>query len=180
MLRSTTSSEDGAAPWREPTSRLPLHWGTYLGRYLAGIVLVVGGGIHLLGSNNWTLWFLLVGTIAHVVGWSILPARGWRRVLAAGPAVAAVWIMLAGPQALWALTIPYACWLLVRHRPLRSYVTVLFPLAAGIALAPYFVELSGMPLALTIAMAVVVASAWIARLIAQGARIPGESSARVR
>lgn len=162
--------------WREPTSLLPLHWGTYRGRYLAGLTLIVGGGIHVLGSNVWTLPFLLIGTLAHAVGWAILPARGWRRIVAVGPSIATIWILLAGPQALWVITLSFAGWLLVRHRPGRSYLTVLFPLATGIALAQYLKELSGMPLALAIAMTVVVASAWAARLIAGSERIPGQPS----
>ena len=166
--------------WREPTSLLPLHWGTYRDRYLAGLTLIVGGGIHVLGSNVWTLHFLLVGTLAHATGWAILPARGWRRIVAVGPSIATIVILLAGPQALWAIAISFACWLLVRHRPLRSYLTVLFPLATGIALAQYRRDLSGMPLALATAMAVAVGSAWAARLIAGSVRIPGESSGGIR
>ena len=165
--------------WREPTSLLPLNWGTYRERYLAGLTLIVGGGIHLLAANVWTLNFLLIGTVAHATGWAIMPARGWRRITAIVPSIATVWIVLTGPQALWALTISFAMWLLVRHRPLRSYLTVLFPLVTGIALAQYFRELSGMPVALAIGMSVVVASAWIARVIAASARIPGESPAGI-
>lgn len=166
--------------WREPASLLPLHWGTYRGRYLAGLTLIVGGGIHVLGSNVWTLHFLLIGTLAHAAGWAILPARGWRRIVAVGPSIATIVILLAGPQALWAIALSFTSWLVVRHRPARSYLTVLFPLAAGIALAQYLKELSGMPLALAIAMAVTVGSAWAARLIAKSLRIPGESSGRIR
>ena len=170
-MPSTPRRSELPAVWREPTSRLPLHWGTYRGRYLAGLTLIVGGGIHLLGANVWTLHFLLVGTVAHAAGWAILPAQGWRRVTAVAPSVATIWIVLTGPQALWAITLSFTCWLLVRHRPLRSYLTVLFPLVTGIAIAQYFRELSGMPVALAIAMTVAVASAWIARMI-EGPRAP--------
>ena len=58
-------------------------------------------------------------------------------------------------------------WLCVRHRPLRSYITVLFPIANGFIVPQFFEEYDGMPLALAISMAVFVASAWLARLIAR-------------
>jgi hypothetical protein len=67
---------------------------------------------------------------------------------------------------MWTLTVPYLCWLLVRHRPLRSYVTVVFPIACGVIIPLYFQEYSGMAFALAISMAVFVASAWLARFIA--------------
>lgn len=162
--------------WREPTSLLPLHWGHYRERYLAGLLLIVGGAIQLNGSNTWTLPLLLIGTSAHIVGWSIMPARGWRRLVVVVPATAQIWLTLTGPQSLWLLTIPYLCWLLVRHRPGASYVTALFPLAAGVLVAQVFHEYSDMPEALAICMAVFVASAWIARLIAVSARIPRQTS----
>ena len=62
--------------WREPTFSLPLRWGTYRGRYLAGLLLIVGGAIQLQGSNTRTLPLLLIGTTAHAVGWSIIPQSG--------------------------------------------------------------------------------------------------------
>ena len=150
----------------EPTRALTLRWGHYTDRYLIGLVLIVGGGIQLQGSNTWTLPLLLIGTVAHATGWSIMPARGWRRLLAVVPATAQIWILLTGPQSVWTLVIPYLCWLLVRHRPARSYVTVLFPLANGVILPQFFQEYSGMLPALAISMVVFVASAWTARMLA--------------
>jgi hypothetical protein len=157
----------GSEPaWIEPTRALPLRWGRYTDRYLAGLLLIVGGGIQLQGSNTWTLPLLLIGTVAHATGWSIMPARGWRRLIAVIPATGQLWIMLTGPLSMWTLVVPYVCWLLVRHRPARSYITVLFPLANGFILPQFFTEYTGMPAALAISMAVFVASAWVARLIA--------------
>jgi hypothetical protein len=160
-----------AERWQEPASRLPLRWGNYTDRYLAGILLIVGGGIQLQGSNTWALPLLLIGTIVHALGWSIMPARGWRRIVAVGPATGQIWVLLAGPLSVWSLTIPYLCWLLVRHRPLRSYVTVLFPIANGFVIPHFFLEYSGMPLALAISMCVFVGSAWIARALAATRRV---------
>lgn len=155
--------------WREPTSLLRLNWGSYRERYIFGLVLIVGGGIQLEGSNTYTLPLLLIGTATHIVGWSIMPARGWRRLVVVVPATAQIWLLLTGPQSMWTFVIPYLCWLLVRHRPLAAYLTVLFPIADGFIIPQFFSEYSGMPLALAISMAVFIGSAWIARLIAASA-----------
>ncbi len=167
-------------PFREPTSALPLRWGTYRGRYLAGLLLIVGGAIQLQGSNTWTLPLLLIGTTAHAVGWSIMPAAGWRRMLVILPTTAQIWLMLTGPASVWMLVAPYLCWLLVRHRPAASYVTVLFPLAVGFIIPQFLMEYSGMPLALTVSMTVFVASAWLARLIAASAQKLSKTRALIR
>ena len=169
-----------AEPWREPTRALPLRWGTYRERYLIGLVLIVGGGIQLQGSNTWTLGLLLAGTAATAVGWSILPARGWRRLLVVMPATGQIWLLLTGPLSVWTLVVPFLCWLIVRHRPARSYVTAILPIASAVVLSNFFVEYSGMPAALAISMAVFVASAWLARLIAVSARAPSTSAASLR
>lgn len=152
--------------WREPTSLLRLNWGSYRERYVFGLVLIIGGAVQLEGSNVYTPLLLLIGTAAHATGWSIMPAQGWRRLAVVVPATAQIWLMLAGPRSMWSLTIPYLCWLLVRHRPLAAYLTVLFPLANGFILPQFFSEYSGMPVAIAISMAVFVGSAWLARLIA--------------
>ena len=162
-----------ASSWSEPTRALPLRWGHYGERYVGGILLIVGGAIQLQGSNPYTLVFLLIGNVAFAVGWSILPARGWTRMLAVVLASAQLWLLLAGPLSAWTLVVPYLCWLLVRARPARSYVTVVFPLANGVILPQFFTEYADMLPTLAISLAVFVASAWIARLIASSpARTP--------
>ena len=152
--------------WSEPTSRLRLRWGSYRGRYLGGMLLIVAGALGLQGSNTWILGLLLQGTIAHAVGWSIMPARGWRRILAAMLGVTTIWLLLTGPLSVWMLSLPYIGWMLVRHRPLRSYLTVLFPIANGMLLPQFYREYPDMLPALSISMAVFVASAWLARVLA--------------
>ena len=166
--------------WREPTSLLPLHWGRYRDRYLLGLVLIVSGGVHLQGSNTYTLPFLLVATTATAVGWSILPSRGWRRLVVVLPATFQIWLLLPGPFWVFTLVVPYLAWMLVRHRPLRSYVTVLLPLANSFIVPVFFTEYSGMLAALGISMAVFVAAAWLARLIAASAPAPSPAAAPVR
>lgn len=155
--------------WTEPTRALPLRWGRYEDRYLAGLLMIVGGGLQLQGSNTWTLPLLLIGTVAHAAGWAIMPARGGRRLLAVVAASAQLWILLAGPPWAWSLVAQYLCWLLVRHRPARSYLTALLPLASGVIIPRFFTEYSGMPATLAISTAVLVGSAWLARGIASTA-----------
>jgi hypothetical protein len=157
-----------AGRW-EPARRLPLKWGHYNDRYFAGLVLIIAGAMHLQGANNYTLIILLIGTTATAVGWSIMPAQGWRRMFVVLPTISQIWIMLTGPMSMWTLTIPLLCWLIVRHRPLICYVALAVPIANGIILPRFFQEYSSMPQALAISAVVVVAAAWLARAIAHSA-----------
>lgn len=153
----------------EPTRALPLHGGTYVDRYLLGLVLIISGTLCLQGANPWVLQLLLLGTVIHTIGWAILPARGWRRVAVIVPAMVPMWLLLTGPQSVWVLSITLACWLLVRHRPLISYVALALPIANGMLLPYFFEEYRGMPAALAISAVVLVGAAWLARLIAHSA-----------
>ena len=150
----------------EPARALPLRWGYYEDRYVAGLLLIVAGTLAMQAGNIYAVGFIGQGFVALTIGWAILPARGWRRVLAASLAGAQAIALLVGPQSVWTLAIPFLLWLCVRHRPLRSYITVLFPVVAGVSIAQFFEEYDGMPLALVISMTVFVASAWLARFIA--------------
>jgi hypothetical protein len=141
-----------------------------------GLAMILGGGIGLQGANPRILPLLLAGTVMHAAGWVILPAGGWRRVLGAVVGTAQIWLLLIGPTAVWTLVLPYLAWLVVRHRPWRSYVTVLFPLATGILVPQLVIEYQFQPIALPTALAVVVGSAWIARGIARSAKpVPSRS-----
>ena len=153
----------------EPTRLLPLRWGAYVDRYVLGLAMILGGGLALQGANPHILPLLLSGTIMHAAGWAILPAGGWRRVLGALVGTAQIWLMLIGATAVWTFVLPFVAWLLVRHRPWRSYVTVLFPLATGILVPQLVHEYQFQPIALPAALAVVVASAWVAAYIARSA-----------
>ncbi len=152
--------------WHEPTARLPLRWGTYRGRYLAGLLLIVGGLLHLQSSTTHLLWPLVVGTTAHTIGWWILPAAGWRRLVVPLACGVQVWLLLTGPQSMWTLLIPYCAWLLVRHRPAISYLTVIAVAANGLLAIVLFREYADMPLALLISAGVLSGSAWAARFLA--------------
>ncbi|HEY4267144.1 MAG TPA: hypothetical protein VGM94_03020 [Galbitalea sp.] len=162
--------------WREPTRDIPLRWGTYRERYLTGLGFITGGLIVLAGSNTYTLTFLLVGTVTHVAGWFILPARPARRVWVAWPSLICVWLLLTGPQILFAMVLPLLGWLVVRQRPVRSYVVLIVPVAVGIWLAgtvngPTWVAAGidgshAEPYAFAIEGIAVIASAWAARALA--------------
>ena len=150
----------------EPTRSFPLRWGTYRDRYLGGLALIVSGAIGLQGGNANFGLPLAVGTLAHVVGWWILPAAGWRRIWAVLPSLAAVWILLAGPAMVGLLAVPFAAWLLVRHRPAVTLLLGIGVLAAGVALRGVFAEYGGMLPALAIMGVLVIALSWLARWIA--------------
>jgi hypothetical protein len=149
----------------EPTRRIPLRFGTYEGRYLGGLLYIVGGAAILLSTNTYTIGFLLLGTLAHCFGWAVLPASGSRRLWAFGPSLLAIWLMLTGPQILFVMAAVLLGWLLVRERPLRAYVVLIFPIASGVIMAYSFHSNHAEPLALAVESVVVVASAWLARLL---------------
>jgi hypothetical protein len=160
--------------WREPTSLLPLHWGTYGERYVAAIILIIGGAVEVQGSNTWSLPLIPIGVTAHAIGWAIIPSRGWRRLVVIPPAILQICMLLIGPLAVWTLVIPFLCWLLVRHRPLRSYVTVVLPIANGFVLPYFFTTYSGMLPALATSMTVFVGAAWFARALGMTAQKPSK------
>src|SRR5690554_3424460 len=91
--RSGSGSRSGSrsrSRWEEPTWSIPLRWGTARERALAGLLLLVAGGIAIAGSNVFAIWLALLGGAAHLAGWAIMPAAGWRRVLVMLPSVAAM------------------------------------------------------------------------------------------
>jgi len=150
----------------EPTRATSLRWGTYRGRYLAGLAYIAAGMLILLSTNTYTIGFLLLGTVAHVGGWFVLPATGARRLVAFGPSLIASFLMLTGPQILFSMAAVLFGWLLVRERPLRSYVVLLFPVASGVVMAYSFHANHDEPLAFGVESVVVIGSAELARVLA--------------
>jgi hypothetical protein len=148
------------------TNGLSLRWGTLPARTVGGGILIVAGAVAIAGSNTYVLLLLLAGLLAHVAGWAVMPADGWRRVVAAVISTPAALLLLTGPRFMGVLVLPYLGWLLVRHRPLRSYPTLTFVLAGAVIVARLFPDYSGMLPALAIEFAVIVASAWAARAVA--------------
>lgn len=151
----------------EPTRSLPLRWGTYRDRHIGGLILIVSGAICLQGGNSQFGMPMALGTLAHVVGWWILPSAGWRRIWAVGPSLAVTWILLAGPAVVGLLFIPLIAWLLVRHRPPITLLLALVVLAVGAALRGVFGEYSGMLPALAIMGVLLGACSWLAWVIAR-------------
>jgi hypothetical protein len=155
-----------APRWREPTADIPLRWGRYDERYLAGLVYIMAGLVLLAGSNTYTGVFLLLGTIAHVGGWFVLPSSGPRRLWMAWPSLICVWLLLVGPQILVVMVLPLLSWLVVRKRPARSFPVLVLPIVSGILLANTFHSSQDEPTAFAIQALVVVGSAWLARALA--------------
>ncbi len=151
----------------EAAARLPLRWGTYDDRRWAGLVLIAGGLMHLQAARTEDLIPLIVGSAAHIVGWLIMPASGWRRLVPLLPSTLVVWLLLTGPQSVWTLTVPFLCWLLVRHRPWRSLLAVSPVLLNGVIAAAVYREYVWMPLAVGASAAILVGSAWWAAAIAR-------------
>jgi hypothetical protein len=154
--------------WAEPTSLVALRWGAYRSRLAGGLLLIVSGGFAIAGasaSSPFAQALLGLGTAAHVTGWSVLPSAGWRRIWAMLASTVAMWFLLTGPGWLAILVLPYLGWLLVRRRPVASYATALFVLAAATMVARVFPEYAGMLAALGIVAAVMVVSALLARAV---------------
>lgn len=163
--------------WREPTSRLSLRWASYRSRYLAGLALVLVGGLLVQFTSTYSLAVLPIGIALHVTGWCILPGVGWRRVLASAVGALTTIVMLNGAPATVFLAFPLAAWLFVRQRPPVSYVVLAVPLLASIPLAQSFPDYGWGAVVLPIAGVVVAGSAWLARSLAA---MSGISSASTR
>ncbi|MEO6533522.1 MAG: hypothetical protein ABIO06_08095 [Pseudolysinimonas sp.] len=148
------------------TTAIPLRWGTAPARTVGGGTLIVSGAVAVAGWDNFVPLLMLAGLIAHVIGWSVMPTDGWRRVVAIVISTPAALALLTGPRFVGVLVLPYIGWLLVRDRPVRSYPTVTFVLAGAVVVARLFPDYSGMLPALGIEFAVVVASAWAAWAVA--------------
>jgi len=159
--------------WVEPAALLPLRWGSYRGRITAGLVLIIGGLVHLQAASTEYLIPLIVGSSAHMLGWLIMPATAWRRLVPLLPSTLVVWLLLTGPQSVWTLTVPFICWLIVRHRPARSYLALGPVLLNGVAAVGIFGEYDGMLASLALSAAVLVGSAWWAWALAQPAQPRG-------
>lgn len=147
------------------TTTRPLRWGGADSRAIGGGILIVSGAVAVAGSNTYVLLLLLAGLVAHVAGWSVMPADGWRRVVAVVISTPAVFLLLTGPRFIGVLVLPYIGWMLVRHRPARSYPTVIFVLAGAVILARVFPDYESMLPALAVEFAVIVGSAWVARAV---------------
>jgi hypothetical protein len=152
------------------TTTRPLRWGGQRARAIGGGILIVAGAVAIAGSDTYVLLLLLAGLLAHVAGWAVMPADGWRRVVAVVISTPAVFLLLTGPRFIGVLVLPYIAWLLVRHRPARSYPTLTFVLAGAVIVARVFPDYEGMLPAVAIEFVVIAGSAWVARAVSTSKR----------
>ena len=158
--------------WVEPSRSVPLRWGTYTGRYLAGLGFIVSGLICLQGANvNFGLP-LGLGALAHVLGWWLMPASGWRRIWSVLPSLVAALVLLTGPANVAILAASLASWLLVRHRPAVTFLLPVALFAICMAVRGYLGEYSEMIPVLAGVGALLVLFAWGARFIASSRLVP--------
>ncbi|MEO6943386.1 MAG: hypothetical protein ABI053_01585 [Lacisediminihabitans sp.] len=158
--------------WREPTTRIPLRWGRYRARYLAALILILAGGLLVQATSAYATYLLVIGLVAHLLGWWILPSRGWRRLWASLLSALIMLVLLTGGPSSAALVLPLAGWLLARQRPARSYIVLIAPVATGIVLGQAFPQYGYGAIVLAIAGVVLVGSSWLARLLANNRQTP--------
>ena len=161
--------------WTEPASRLRRWWGNYRARYLIGLLVIATGVAATNPSNTYSLWFLLIGPIVQAVGWVVIPGALWRRLVVLIPCLLAGLVLVAGADFAGAFAVLLAGWLLVRHRPLLSYSTLVLPIAASFVLKAELHDYDQKWIALLAGSAVIVVAAWLARWLATTRRIPSES-----
>ena len=159
--RTTSGSPD-------PAPLVPLRWGDAATRWWAAGWLVVGGGTVIAGSNDVALWALAMGAAAHAIGWWVAPSAGWRRLVALPLSMLGSFLLLAGPRFVFVLAIPYLCWLLVRHRPAITVITVVPVIAVALVTGGMFEhDYSRMLPAVAAVFATMVLCAWLAGLMAR-------------
>ncbi|WP_167050469.1 hypothetical protein [Salinibacterium sp. ZJ77] len=172
-----TSRARPTSAFREPSSLIPLRWGDPATRLWAAGWLTIGGGAVIAGSNDVALWALAMGAAAHAVGWWVAPSAGWRRLVALPLSMLGSFLLLAGPRFTFVLAIPYLCWLLVRHRPAITTLTVIPVIAVAVITGGMFEhDYSRMLPAVAAVFATMVLCAWLAGLMA---RLIGERRARL-
>jgi hypothetical protein len=179
-MAEPTASASSQSGWREPTSTLPLRWGGYRFRYISAIALLISGGLLVQATSAYATYLLYIGMAAHLLGWWIVPGRGWRRFWMSLPSALVMLVLLTGGPSSAALVVPLAGWLYVRQRPARCYPVLLAPFAAGVILGQAFPDYGYGVIVVTIALAALVGSAWLARLIANSGRTPSHTPASAR
>lgn len=158
-------------PAPEPTSRLPLAWGDYHGRYLVGVALLIAGAALVSETTAATLLFGAVGSGLHLGGWLVQPGRPLARAAVALPSLVLCWGTITGPKTMWLLALVLPCWLLVRRRPAITYWSVALPLGIGLVLANVFSHVTDKTVTFWAVVAGIVVAAWLAREYALRVRL---------
>ena len=159
-----------AERFREPTSLLPLRWGSYPLRLVLALVLLFAGGLLMQASSVYATSFLSIGALAHLGGWLILPGKGWRRVAVSLPSLVGAAAPLIGSFGTLLLPLCLLGWLWVRERPARSYPVLVFPIISAVVLWRLFPQYGDGATVIAVSIAVLVASAWLAWAVAAGGR----------
>ncbi len=165
--------------WTEPTLR-SARWGTYRTRYGAGVTLIALGIFGTVLTSTYSLWFLLAGPVLHGSGWLVLPGALWRRTLVLLPCLLGGLALLAGPHFAGGFALLVAAWLFVRHRPARSYLAVLLPIAAAVLFKETLHDYSQNWVMLAGGTVTAVAAAWLGRWLATIRPLPSESVDKLR
>lgn len=150
----------------EPTTRIRLAWGDYQGRMAVGVGMLILGAALIVQTTAYTVAVGLIGSALHLAGWLVQPARGRTRALVALPSMLASWATMSGPGAMWLLALCLAAWLAVRERPAIAYLTVVLPVAVGLALTTAYSHASDKRPAFLLVLLSVLGGAWLAREIA--------------
>ncbi|MDQ1607894.1 MAG: hypothetical protein QOE16_626 [Microbacteriaceae bacterium] len=154
-------------PWVEPASLRTLRWGRYRERWITGLACIAIGAGAVQLTSAYSLPFLLVGTLAQFVGWAIMPTSIKRRTAVTLPAIAASILLLAhDASSLTFFAVPLAAWLLVRQRPVVSYLVVVLPFGVSLLLARVVTGYSDAWVSLGAGTLVIIVSAWGGRWLA--------------
>jgi hypothetical protein len=150
----------------EPAPRARVRWGSFRGRYGAGIAGITLGVAATNLSSTYSLWFLALGPAVHAIGWLLMPGALWRRLLVLLPCLLAGLALLAGPSFAGSFAVLLAGWLLVRHRPWISYLALLLPVLASFIFKQTLHEYGQNWVIYVAGSAITVGGAWLAWWIA--------------
>jgi hypothetical protein len=92
----------------------------------------------------------------------VLPSALWRRLVVVLPCLLAGLVLLGGPDFTGAFAVLLAGWLLVRHRPLLSYLALLPPIAVSFLIKQALNSYDQNWIGYLAGTATVIVSAWLA------------------
>ncbi|MDY7541467.1 MULTISPECIES: hypothetical protein [unclassified Cryobacterium] len=152
--------------WSEPDTRRHTP-SVYRARLTVGVSAIALGVAATNLTSTYSLFFLALGPALQLLGWLALPGALWRRLLVILPAELAALTLLAGPDFTGAFAVLLACWLFVRHRPGISYLVLLAPVGVSFVLKLSLHNSSQNWVGDVVGSVTVIASAWVARWLAQ-------------
>lgn len=152
-------------PWIAPAAR-PTAWGNARARSLVGLALIMLGVAATVFTSTYSMFFLLIGPSLHLLGWLVMPGALWRRLVVLLPCLLAGLTLLGGPDFAGAFAVLLAGWLLVRHRPLPSYLVLVLPIGVSFLIKAFLHGYAQNWVGDLVGTATVIASAWLAWWIA--------------